>query len=432
MGNCWVKKTGSTSSDIIENDEGEKRRKVNKRSLISAQTEMSKETRIDSLDMIPGEEELYSKTININHFDVVKVIGRGSFGKVYLVKNKDNNEFYAMKVLKKEAISSPNQRLHTIAERRILQEIDSKFVVKLHYAFQNPDKLYFVMDFLNGGEMFTHLRKNIKFSEKRARFYAAEMVLALKDLHDNKILYRDLKPENVILGSDGHIKITDFGLSKMNINKVNDLTFTFWGTPEYLAPEIIGQKGHDKSVDWWSLGTILYEMLAGRAPFANKNKQKVLRDVLKAPVLMKKSFSPKARDLLQKLLERDPKKRLGYGIKDAEELMEHPFFESIDWEKLKVHDVKPPYIPKVKKVDDLRHIDPLFKEEKVQDTPAQNQLSIGKKMVNHFDEFTYNKDHILVESKTQDVNSDNDNLSKILEDEEYIDAIGHTSVEIDL
>jgi serine/threonine protein kinase len=191
------------------------------------QTEPSKETRIDSLDMIPGEEELYSKTININHFDIVKVIGRGSFGKVYLVKKKDDEKFYAMKVLKKEAISSPSQRLHTIAERKILQEIDSKFVVKLHYAFQNPDKLYFVMDFLNGGEMFTHLRKNVKFSEKRARFYAAELILALKDLHDNKILYRDLKPENVILGSDGHIKITDFGLSKMNINKENDLTFTF-------------------------------------------------------------------------------------------------------------------------------------------------------------------------------------------------------------
>lgn len=195
--------------------------------MVSSQGEASKATRIDSLDMVPGEEELYSKTINLNHFEIVKVIGRGSFGKVYLVQKKDTEEFFAMKVLKKESISSPSQRIHTIAERRILQEIDSPFVVKLHYAFQNPDKLYFVMDFLNGGEMFTHLRKKIKFPEKRARFYCAELILALKCLHDNGVLYRDLKPENIILGSDGHIKITDFGLSKMNIDKENKLTFTF-------------------------------------------------------------------------------------------------------------------------------------------------------------------------------------------------------------
>jgi serine/threonine protein kinase len=173
-------------------------------------------------------------------------------------------------------------------------------------------------------------------------------------------------------------------------------------------------------------------MLSGRAPFANKNKQKVLRDVLKSPILMKKSFSANAKDILQKLLERDPKKRLGYGVKDAEELMEHPFFESIDWEKLKKQDIKPPYIPKVKKIDDLRHIDPLFKEEKVEDTPAQNQLSLGKKMVNHFEEFTYSKDQFLTKRETIGHRSEDDNLSKILEDEEYIEVAGSATQEIDI
>ena len=411
------------TSDMIPSDGSNKSNspKKNKRSLISSIREASKATRIDSLDMVPGEEELYSKTININHFDIVRVIGRGSFGKVYLVKKKDSEEFFAMKVLKKEAISSPSQRLHTIAERRILQEIDDNFVVKLHYAFQNPDKLYFVMDFLNGGEMFTHLRKNVKFSEKRARFYCAELILALKCLHDNKVLYRDLKPENIILGNDGHIKITDFGLSKMNINKEQDLTFTFCGTPEYLAPEIISQKGHDQTVDWWSLGTILYEMLAGRAPFAHKNKRKVLQDVLKAPILMKKSFSPKARDLLSKLLERDPKKRLGSGSRDALDIMEHPFFESIDWDKLAKKDVKPPYVPKTKRIDDLRHIDPLFKDERIEDTPAQSDLRLSQKEKNHFSDFTYDRENLM---KTVNVNchSDEDDLSQILEDEEYMGA----------
>ena len=197
MGNCWASKNNQLSIDTAMppggSGTGKGRRagdgsndssggssiNKNKRSIMSSQ-EGSKATRFDSLDMVPGEEELYSKSVNLNHFEIIKVIGRGSFGKVYMVKKKDTDELYAMKVLKKEAISSPSQRLHIIAERRILQEIDSLFVVKLHYAFQTPDKLYFVMDFLNGGEMFTHLRKKVKFPEKRARFYCAEIILALK------------------------------------------------------------------------------------------------------------------------------------------------------------------------------------------------------------------------------------------------------------
>jgi serine/threonine protein kinase len=197
MGNCWASKNNQLSIDVAVPPGGNTNRKTgrigdgsndssggssinkNKRSIMSSQ-EGSKITRIDSLDMVPGEEELYSKTVNLNHFEIIKVIGRGSFGKVYMVKKKDTDEFYAMKVLKKEAISSPSQRIHIIAERRILQEINNTFVVKLHYAFQTPDKLYFVMDFLNGGEMFTHLRKKVKFPEKRARFYCAEIILALK------------------------------------------------------------------------------------------------------------------------------------------------------------------------------------------------------------------------------------------------------------
>jgi len=403
------------------------RRKPNK-ILYSEQGKESSITRIDSLKMIEGEEELYSKSINLNHFDIVKVIGRGSFGKVYLVKKKDTGEFYAMKVLKKEAISSSSQRLHTIAERRILQEINSSFIVKLHYAFQNPDKLYFVMDFLNGGEMFTHLRKNIKFTEKKTRFYGAELILALKWLHDNKIIYRDLKPENIILGSDGHIKITDFGLSKMNINKENDLTFTFWGTPEYLAPEIISQKGHDKSVDWWSLGIIIFEMLMGKAPFTNKNKQKVLKDVLKAP-LPPNNLSKTANDLVEKLLVRDPKKRLGFGERDALDIMEHPFFEEIDWEKLALREVVPPFIPKVKKQDDLRHIDPLFKDEKVKDTPAEKKLRLSEKEENHFSEFTYSRDLLINETKLEP----EDDLSQIVEEiEDSFAPVNSEELELNL
>ena len=210
----------------------------------------------------------YSSEINKQDFKILKVIGRGSFGKVYLVQKKDNEKLYAMKTLKKDLtiqqqtyqstkgkcfiLSLTNNNCDVLAEREILEKIDHPFIVKLHFAFQTPSKLYFVMDFLNGGELFYHLKKEGRFSENRTVFYAAEILLALECLHKNGIIYRDLKPENVLLDSDGHIKLTDFGLSKQGVVG-NRNTYTFCGTPEYLAPEIVKGKGHSKAVDWWSL-----------------------------------------------------------------------------------------------------------------------------------------------------------------------------------
>lgn len=177
-------------------------------------------------------------------------------------------QYYAMKVLKKANLLERNQIDHTKTEREVLQNVSSPFLMKMHYAFQTEDKLYMVMDFLNGGELFYHLRRELHFDEDRIRFYAAEIILGLEALHQNGIIYRDLKPENILLDEEGHIRLTDFGLSKQGIFKQNeDQTFTICGTPEYLAPEIIMGEGHGKAVDWWSLGTLIYEMLVGRPPF---------------------------------------------------------------------------------------------------------------------------------------------------------------------
>lgn len=249
--------------------------------------------------------------------------------------------------------------------------IDHPFIVKLHFAFQSEESFYFLTDFLNGGELFFHLCNEIRFSEDRARFYAAELVLALSHLHEQNIIYRDLKPENVLLDSDGHLKITDFGLSKIKEKtKAADLTNTFCGTPEYLAPEIIIGKGHNYSVDWWSLGMLTYEMISGINPFKQISQQAgpqsrhlILKRIVEQDVEILPGFSMKARSLLKGLLQRDPAKRLG-----VEEIKAHPFFETVDWEALLEKRVQVPYVPAVSGKADIRNIDTDFTNEAPMET----------------------------------------------------------------
>jgi serine/threonine protein kinase len=243
------------------------------------------------------------KPIKLDEFNIEKVIGKGAFGKVFLVTKRDTGQVYAMKALRKDMIEKRNQRLHTETERQILGDVDSPFIVQLRYAFQTNKKLYMVMDFINGGELFFHLRKKQRFSEDRTRFYAAEILLALDYLHSIGVIYRDLKPENVLLDSEGHIKLTDFGLSKQFFgSERNQKAFSFCGTPEYLAPEILKGTGHDKAVDYWSLGALIYEMLTGAPPWYSRNRDEMFRNMLSKPFDVKPYFSAAATDLLRLLL----------------------------------------------------------------------------------------------------------------------------------
>jgi RAC serine/threonine-protein kinase len=299
--------------------------------------------------------------VGIDDFIKLKVVGKGAFGKVYLVKKKDNDQVFAMKMLNKKEIRDRDEIEHTLAEKSVLSKVKHPFLAGLYYSFQSDNNLYFVMDFINGGELFHHLSIEGSFHEDRAKFYAAEILLGLEYLHNTGVIYRDLKPENLLLNYQGHVIITDFGLSKEGLDK-SKTTKTFCGTPEYLAPEIIKGEDYTFAVDWWSLGTLLFEMINGLPPFyVSDNEELMYEKILYAPLEIPDTFSDDAKDLISKLLDRDPNLRL----KDPSLIKRHPFFRGLDFEKLEKKEVPPPFVPDVQSPDDVGNIDSEFLEESI-------------------------------------------------------------------
>ncbi|RAW22626.1 hypothetical protein PC110_g20933 [Phytophthora cactorum] len=284
-----------------------------------------------------------SNKVSLKQFDVLRMIGKGSFGKVLLVRKKHSSQLFAVKILSKPAIVKKQQVEHTRTERRVLASVSHPFVVCLHYAFQTKDKLYFVLDYCPGGDLFFHLSRCGCFPEAMAKFYAAEIVLALIHLHEQGIVYRDLKPENIMLDVDGHVKLADFGLAKEGITSELNGTYTMCGTPEYLPPEILNRVGHGTAVDWWNLGMVLYEMLTGRPPWYTQDRQELFNRLRGAELEFPQGLTPEAMNLIEGLLMRDPAKRL--GAIDVREITYHPFFAEIDWNLLYNRQVQPLYRP---------------------------------------------------------------------------------------
>lgn len=237
-------------------------------------------------------------------------------------------------MLRKENIIKRNQIEHTKTERSVLGYVKHRFIVGMNMAFQSRDKLYFVLDYCPGGELFFHLGKEGRFPEARARFYAAEITLAISYIHSLDIIYRDLKPENVLLDENGHIRLTDFGLSKEGISNSSSGANSFCGTPEYLAPEIINRQGHGRAVDWWSLGAVLYEMLTGLPPFYSQDKDRLFEKIRRSELHYPGTVSRTAKTLLVGLLNKDPSRRLGSGEMDASDIQNKDFFSSINFERL--------------------------------------------------------------------------------------------------
>uniref|UniRef100_A0A8C5QIE1 non-specific serine/threonine protein kinase n=1 Tax=Leptobrachium leishanense TaxID=445787 RepID=A0A8C5QIE1_9ANUR len=322
-----------------------------------------------------GAEEMevsFSKPkhkVTMNEFEYLKLLGKGTFGKVILVKEKATGRYYAMKILKKEVIVAKDEVAHTLTENRVLQNSRHPFLTALKYSFQTHDRLCFVMEYANGGELFFHLSRERIFSEDRARFYGAEIVSALDYLHSEKnVVYRDLKLENLMLDKDGHIKITDFGLCKEGI-KDGATMKTFCGTPEYLAPEVLEDNDYGRAVDWWGLGVVMYEMMCGRLPFYNQDHEKLFELILMEEIRFPRTLLPEAKSLLSGLLKKDPKQRLGGGPDDAKEIMQHKFFSGIEWQDVYEKKLVPPFKPQVTSETDTRYFDEEFTAQMITITP---------------------------------------------------------------
>nr|XP_033810492.1 RAC-beta serine/threonine-protein kinase isoform X2 [Geotrypetes seraphini] len=329
--------------------------------------------------------------VTMNDFDYLKLLGKGTFGKVILVREKASGRYYAMKILRKEVIIAKEEVAHTVTESRVLQNTRHPFLTALKYAFQTIDRLCFVMEYANGGELFFHLSRERVFTEDRARFYGAEIVSALEYLHSRNVVYRDIKLENLMLDKDGHVKITDFGLCKEGITDGATMR-TFCGTPEYLAPEVLEDNDYGRAVDWWGLGVVMYEMMCGRLPFYNQDHERLFELILMEEIRFPRTLSPEAKSLLAGLLKKDPKLRLGGGPSDAKEVMAHRFFSSINWQDVVQRKLTPPFKPQVTSEIDTRYFDDEFTAQSITVTPPDrydNMDPLEPDQQTHFPQFSY-------------------------------------------
>ena len=356
------------------------------------------------------DDQALNVKVTYNDFEPLKLLGRGSFGDVFLVRLKANKKVYAMKILSKSMLKLKRQEFHTKTERNLMVQINCPFIVNIKSAFQDSQKLYMVSEFMQGGDMFFHMHDGqiVIFNNEKTKFYIIELVLAIEFLHKKNMIYRDLKPENILLDEKGHVKLTDFGLSKI-LDEDNEKTFTICGTPQYLAPEVLLKKGYDKAVDWWSLGCVMYEMLSGRLPFCIKRGMKLNQKIYEKGVEYPKNLTKEAQDLIQKLLVVDPQKRLGQGPNGSEEIKNHPFFKGVNWDDAWKRKIKPPFIPKLKNDTDLKYFDTMFTDEPINGPQRKNtNRDRDREPSNDYNGFTYMAGSVSKELKTLANNNEMD------------------------
>ena len=345
----------------------------------------------------PNSEKLIEDSsikygITFDSFEILSLLGIGSFGKVCKVRMKKTGKIYAMKILNKNFLIKNKILKHAITECNILKKSSSPFIITLHYAFQTPDNLYMILDYCPGGDLDFHIQIRI-FEEEEAKFYIAELILAIEYLHINNILYRDLKPENILIHSDGHIKLADFGLARENVK--DGVTKSFCGSPSYLSPEMIQKRESTKASDIYGIGAVLYEMMSGYTPFYGNDLKTLYTNITQKKLMFPEYFSKKAKNLLKKLLEKNPEKRI-----DLEDIKKHKFFEGIDWNELEVKNIKPPrdlnqmkenYFNEHKNDKNLVDIDINNQNEKIKEELKDTDYNEKNKYDKRISKFTFIK-----------------------------------------
>ncbi|CAD8063289.1 unnamed protein product [Paramecium primaurelia] len=311
--------------------------------------------------------------MDIKQFSMLRLIGKGAYGQVFLAKKKDTNKVYAIKTLKKKEIDKKKQAQHVMMEKTILNQAKHQFIVSLSYTFQSDKHFYFVLEYCAGGDLFSLLRVKRKLKEEQIQFYAILIIHALQFLHTQKIIYRDLKPENVLIDEKGYIKLTDFGLSKILLQEKAD---SIVGTPEYLAPEILSQNGdgYDYKVDCWSLGCLLYEMIAEQPPFMSEQRDQLIKLIKTTQPQFNFPISNELKDLIVSLLQKDPKQR-----PSLIEVKEFPFFKNVeDWQSYLYYKVLPPFLPVIHGPEDVSNFDPEFTQQEQFGSPSDGSNSDNK------------------------------------------------------
>ena len=295
------------------------------------------------------------KKVKLSDFEKLQTVGLGSFGRVRLCRYKKNDKVYVMKILKKMEIIKQKQVDHVFSEFNILSVLNHPFIVQLvGLNFDDPKYLYFIIEYVQGGELFTLLRTRGSFPLEQAKFYTAHIITIFEYLHGKNIIYRDLKPENILINKNGYLKLTDFGFAKY---LDNEKTYTLCGTPEYLAPEIILNKGHGKPVDWWTMGILLYEMLVGIDPFSDDDPMQTYQKIIKGKINFPKDFDKNAKSLIKHLLTADTTKRYGCLKNGVKDILNHRLFIGYDWKNFVFLKMEPPYIPPIKSATDTSNFE---------------------------------------------------------------------------
>ncbi|XP_017027265.1 serine/threonine-protein kinase N isoform X6 [Drosophila kikkawai] len=338
----------------------------------------------------PGKQAPNAGMLSLDNFRLLSVLGRGHFGKVILSQLRTNNQYYAIKALKKGDIIARDEVESLLSEKRIFEVANAMrhpFLVNLYSCFQTDQHVCFVMEYAAGGDLMMHIHTDV-FLEPRAVFYAACVVLGLQYLHENKIIYRDLKLDNLLLDTDGYVKIADFGLCKEGMG-FGDRTGTFCGTPEFLAPEVLTETSYTRAVDWWGLGVLIFEMLVGESPFPGDDEEEVFDSIVNDEVRYPRFLSLEAIAVMRRLLRKNPERRLGSSERDAEDVKKQAFFRSIVWDDLLLRKVKPPFVPTINHLEDVSNFDEEFTSEKAQLTPPKEPRHLSEDEQVLFQDFSY-------------------------------------------